>query len=586
MSALIALSYFALDAALAGVVARKRPGVHFASAFFLLFAGGAAVLQLLVTLHLPLRLAFALLCAAKLLVLVWRLADLRALFRETNGRDLATVVAFLFVTTFLVARKGLIFWDDWSNWASIAKRLWHHDGLPDPNEGGYFDYMLLQGFYWAAFHFPGEPFQEKLGPALTWLVYAVAMLRIVPGGRPLYFVVTTIAPFAFSVEVFGTTYADGMVAVGFALLALEIWNLLEDEGDAFALVGPALLLLFAKPVGVYLIAIALIACWTVLFFRLLTKTKAPGNENEAGLSIKTAGRLSLILLGLTLGKYLLLKAFLWQTGAAEAQSLARGPLEAYQAGYLHAYLRAVREQIFINERFLFILPALLVVNLALLPASLRINRVYFFFLALVGNACFIIPASLLVFSEQEIRRAASFARYQEHVYLFGLALALESAAGIYAALSERFGGTDRRPRIALMTCFVLATVYVFGGFVYFHYKHPLLKKTEKVAAACARNQGRFMTLSQRDSGLFRHVAGLPIYPQRNDSQWQVCPTDKNHEGYQCLAMRDAAEFRGYLQRIDFIVLVQADDYLKKVWPPALPYPAELPACVDVRPMHD
>ncbi len=587
MAGLIGILYIALDAGLAGVLARARPGLHFVSAFFLAFAGGAAGLYALVLCHVPLSLAFAFLAGVKVLVLLWRFPDLRAALRMVGWREIAVVGGFLFLSTLLVARKGLIFWDDWANWGYVARILHHHDGIFTADRGAYYDYMLLQSFYWSAFHLPGQAFQEKLGPAITWFIYALAMRRFF-ANTTTYCFFTALLPFAFSGEMFGTTYADGMVAVAFALVGVELRAAALERGPLLGIVGPMLLLLFAKPVGVYLALIAVVALWGAFLLPALYGKFRPNAdsyflEKNAPFAPRHVALVSALVLLLVAVKFALVKNFLWQIGAAEAQAMLRTPLEAYRLGFYHAFLRAARDSIFIHDRLLFLVPALFVTHLALLPRTLRSDQVWFFFLASAANFVFILLATLSFFSEQEIRRAASFARYMEHTYLFGIVVLLDSGARLYAVLRERFDFAPGRLSRAALGLVGAGAIWFFGGFVYFFYPYAPVKQAIQTAKACAPGAKLVQIVSQNDSGFFFHVLRFYVYPAFTTGSWQFCAGPKDREGNPCETVPDHAAFAAKLRGVDTILLIQDDDHLRdRLWPKGIPYPAKLPACVHLR----
>ena len=589
MVALIGLGYFALDGALAGILARRGAPLSFVSGFFLMFCAGFLALYLMVLVGLPLGASFAFICFVKLAALLWRFYDLISLLREERPPGLIWIVLFLLVTTQLVAAKGLLFWDDWGNWGLFAKILWFSDGLPDPaRQGTFFDYFLLQSYYWSAFHFGVLPFEERLGPAITWLVFAIGMLRFVRHHFAYIFIVL-LTTFLFPSEYFAVTYTDGMLAIAFALLAVEVFEWLEGEGSLLAVIGPLLLLLFAKPAGFYLAIIAVIAL-------ILANLIAPlvsglfSRDDAPAWSWQRMARLCGVILILAALKFALVKIFLATIGAREAQQFSRTLTEAYAAGYLDAFWRAVRNLIFVHDRMLFVLPVLLLANLVFLPFSIRARHVIFFFLASAGNFVFILVGTLLFFSEQEITRAASFTRYMEHTYILAYVLLLGSGAKIHAHLREAFQlSPPGRPALVLSALVAYAAVYFFGGFAFYHYRHPLLKATIETARACAEHDGRFLTVSQNDSGFFFHVSRLYIYPQELTGEWQFCPGDTDSEGNRCSATpnREAwiARLRGW--NVERILLVKDDEYLKQeLWPEAIPYPERLPACVDIRALHN
>jgi hypothetical protein len=132
-------------------------------------------------------------------------------------------------------------------------------------------------------------------------------------------------------------------------------------------------------------------------------------------------------------------------------------------------------------------------------------------------------------------------------------------------------------------------VYFFGGFAFYHYKHPLLKETIKLTDTCVEPGGLYLTVAQNDSGLFFHVARLYIYPELLVGDWQFCPGAVNAEGHRCKAMPDREAWVNQLRAwgVDRILLVKDDAYLKQeLWPANIPYPESLPACVDMRVLRD
>lgn len=255
---ILTLLYFLSHAGTAALLYHRwAQKVHFINLYFLSLLGSFVVIFIGALLGLPVDLFFLATTTAGIIAGVAARKAIGPYAAAYGTKKIAVIMVLIAFSALFVSRKGLVLWDDYSNWAFLAKVIYAHNGLPDSAAGLYkIDYAMFQSFIWGAASRFFPEFNEKIGSVIVWMIFAIGTLRFI-SSLWLYIVTLFILPLLFPAEYFGMAYMDGAIAVGFALFVHELLEYRNGRVHLMAIIAPLLLLLFAKPAGIVLLLIAI-----------------------------------------------------------------------------------------------------------------------------------------------------------------------------------------------------------------------------------------------------------------------------------------------------------------------------------------